>query len=373
MTESRTFAPPASIKSNAHISSQEEYQKMWDQSINDPNGFWLEQAKSLSWYKKPTKSLEYTWDTKARKIEHTWFADGELNVSYNCLDRHLGTPIDHLHLLVASRRCRVLFAVEVDWNPELTQGGETMALAKVEPGRDFKAYSKDLVKAKDKTLPDLFRRIKSENEAMARWMGAKVIPLKAQADGMKSVVGRIEDRIFSVELYAGLTEEVELVRDGEPADMSEKVHLLQRRHYMDEECLARYETGGMEFKDIRAFDAWLSREDNFERLLPFPRCVVAFRVRRNHKEREIISLSDFVNLSGLQALDKRTFLRALEGEGSRGTACSSTSSPATAPFRNSATGWSMSIWGTTCSSLTTMRCGRSRRRRSPRRFSTTNK
>jgi acetyl-CoA synthetase len=92
MTESRKFTPPASIKTNAYISSEEEYEQMWKQSLNDPDGFWLEQAKSLTWFKEPTRSLEYTWDTKNRKIEHTWFADGELNVSYNCLDRHLGTP-----------------------------------------------------------------------------------------------------------------------------------------------------------------------------------------------------------------------------------------------------------------------------------------
>ncbi len=92
MTESRTFPPLESIKANAYVNSPEQYQKMWEQSINDPDAFWLAQAKSLTWFKEPTKSLEYTWDTKARKIEHTWFADGELNVSYNCLDRHLGTP-----------------------------------------------------------------------------------------------------------------------------------------------------------------------------------------------------------------------------------------------------------------------------------------
>ncbi len=93
MTESRTFPPPESIQKNAHISSDAQYKEMWEKSIKDPDGFWLEQAKSLSWFKEPTKSLEYTWDTKARKIEHTWFADGQLNISYNCLDRHLGTPI----------------------------------------------------------------------------------------------------------------------------------------------------------------------------------------------------------------------------------------------------------------------------------------
>ena len=92
MTETRTFPPPAAVKKKAYIGSMKQYKQMWEKSIDDPDGFWLEQAQSLHWFKKPTKSLEYTWDTKARKIEHTWFGDGELNVSYNCLDRHLGTP-----------------------------------------------------------------------------------------------------------------------------------------------------------------------------------------------------------------------------------------------------------------------------------------
>ncbi len=93
MQEERKFSPPENIKSNAYINSEEVYQKMWEASVNNPDSFWLEQAKTLSWTKFPTKSLEYTWDTKARKIEHKWFADGTLNVSVNCLDRHLNTPI----------------------------------------------------------------------------------------------------------------------------------------------------------------------------------------------------------------------------------------------------------------------------------------
>ncbi|HSV27511.1 MAG TPA: acetyl-coenzyme A synthetase N-terminal domain-containing protein, partial [Sedimentisphaerales bacterium] len=93
MIENRTFPPPAKIQAKAHIKSMAEYRKMWEQSTNEPEKFWLAQAKTLTWYKPPTKSLEYTWDTKARKIEHTWFADGKLNITVNCLDRHLGTPI----------------------------------------------------------------------------------------------------------------------------------------------------------------------------------------------------------------------------------------------------------------------------------------
>jgi len=93
MSEKRTFAPPAEIQNKAYINSFEQWQRMWQQSLNDPDGFWLEKARMLSWFREPTKSLEYTWDTAARKVEHRWFADGELNASYNCLDRHLGTPV----------------------------------------------------------------------------------------------------------------------------------------------------------------------------------------------------------------------------------------------------------------------------------------
>jgi acetyl-CoA synthetase len=91
MTENRTFPPAAEVTAKAHIKTIEEYQAMWKRSLEDAEKFWLEQAETLAWSKKPTKTLEYTWDTKGRNIQHTWFADGEMNVSYNCLDRHLGT------------------------------------------------------------------------------------------------------------------------------------------------------------------------------------------------------------------------------------------------------------------------------------------
>ena len=93
MTETRKFPPPKSVQSGAYIKSIQQYQQMWEQSINDPETFWLEQAESLSWFTKPAKALQYTWSTKKRKIEHTWFGGGVLNVSYNCLDRHLNTPV----------------------------------------------------------------------------------------------------------------------------------------------------------------------------------------------------------------------------------------------------------------------------------------
>ena len=92
MVETRTFPPSAEVVKRAHLDAR-KYQEMYDRSIKDPDGFWLEQAKTLDWVKKPTVTRKYAWDTKNRTIKHTWFEDGVLNVSTNCLDRHLTTGI----------------------------------------------------------------------------------------------------------------------------------------------------------------------------------------------------------------------------------------------------------------------------------------
>ena len=89
--EARRFPPPPEFSKKAYIKSEKQYQQMYDESVNDPETFWLREAEILDWYKKPTKAREFTWDTQNRVIDHKWFDDGELNVSYNCLDRHLGT------------------------------------------------------------------------------------------------------------------------------------------------------------------------------------------------------------------------------------------------------------------------------------------
>jgi len=90
MQEGRTFPPNKEVIQRAHI-NDEQYQKMYERSIKDPDGFWLEQASTLEWIKKPTKGRKYVWDTAGKKVEHTWFEDGQLNVTVNCLDRHLKT------------------------------------------------------------------------------------------------------------------------------------------------------------------------------------------------------------------------------------------------------------------------------------------
>lgn len=89
MNEQRTITPPSDFSAKAHIKSEEEYQQMYDESIHDPDTFWLKHAKELDWFTFPTKARKFLWDTDKRTIEHSWFDDGILNTTYNCIDRHL--------------------------------------------------------------------------------------------------------------------------------------------------------------------------------------------------------------------------------------------------------------------------------------------
>lgn len=89
LRETRKFPPPSHMQKKAHISSLQQYEEMYRRSIDDSEVFWLEQAETLEWTRKPSVACQQDWHTEARQIEHRWFADGQLNVSANCLDRHL--------------------------------------------------------------------------------------------------------------------------------------------------------------------------------------------------------------------------------------------------------------------------------------------
>ncbi|MGD9116402.1 MAG: acetate--CoA ligase [Dehalococcoidia bacterium] len=87
MEEKRLFKPPQQLSKDAYIKSQEEYKKIYQKSISDPEGFWGELAEQLDWYKKWDKVLVSDF----KNAKHEWFVGGKLNVSYNCIDRHLKT------------------------------------------------------------------------------------------------------------------------------------------------------------------------------------------------------------------------------------------------------------------------------------------
>src|SRR5260370_23405710 len=85
--EKRVFPPSKEFSTRAHIKSLAQYRKLYNESIKPAEKFWGKQAKDeLVWFKPWSKVLQ--WKIPFAK----WFVGGKLNVSYNCLDRHLDTP-----------------------------------------------------------------------------------------------------------------------------------------------------------------------------------------------------------------------------------------------------------------------------------------
>jgi acetyl-CoA synthetase len=85
LTETRSFAPPAEFAERAHVKSFADYEALYARAAKDPDGFWAEVASEL------------TWDTPWRQVvdwklpDAKWFVGGKLNLSVNCLDRHVTT------------------------------------------------------------------------------------------------------------------------------------------------------------------------------------------------------------------------------------------------------------------------------------------
>jgi len=86
LQEDRVFSPPEGFAAAALVPSREHYDELYRRSVADPSGFWGEQAARLRWSKPWERVLE--WNAPNAK----WFVGGRLNVSDNCLDRHLAGP-----------------------------------------------------------------------------------------------------------------------------------------------------------------------------------------------------------------------------------------------------------------------------------------
>ena len=93
------YMPPESLSEKAHVKSLEDYQKRYEASIKDPEGFWGEVAEEFHWFKKWDKVMSYNYDMKKGPIALKWFEGAKTNITYNCLDRHLEARGDQVAII----------------------------------------------------------------------------------------------------------------------------------------------------------------------------------------------------------------------------------------------------------------------------------
>jgi acetyl-CoA synthetase len=85
LKEQRVFPPPDAFRQAAHLRSLDEYRAAYARSLEDPEAFWAEQAEALVWSRRWDRVLD--WQPPHAK----WFVGAQLNISENCLDRHVAT------------------------------------------------------------------------------------------------------------------------------------------------------------------------------------------------------------------------------------------------------------------------------------------
>jgi len=96
MSESTIHPVPAALAASARI-NRETYQRLYRESVENPDAFWETVAKRLHWDTFPTQIRDVSYDLEDFRIR--WYADGELNASVNCLDRHLAERGDKVALI----------------------------------------------------------------------------------------------------------------------------------------------------------------------------------------------------------------------------------------------------------------------------------
>jgi acetyl-CoA synthetase len=83
------------IAARSHIKSQQEYERLYRLSLDNPEWFWGEQAKTLTWF-HPWESV---LDVDYQEVDFAWYSGGRLNASFNCVDRHLATQGDRTAII----------------------------------------------------------------------------------------------------------------------------------------------------------------------------------------------------------------------------------------------------------------------------------
>jgi acetyl-CoA synthetase len=79
-----TLIPAKTEPPAANLRGLDDYRERYRRSLEDPDGFWLEEARTLTWFRQPTMAGRWDFD----EVDITWFPDGQLNASWNCVDRH---------------------------------------------------------------------------------------------------------------------------------------------------------------------------------------------------------------------------------------------------------------------------------------------
>jgi len=100
VTLKEIYPVPEKFRKKAYVQSREQYEKMWKESVDSPDTFWAKIAEEyITWFKKWDKVMDCKFGNSPKDLWVKWFVNAKVNVSYNCLDRHLEKRGDQVALI----------------------------------------------------------------------------------------------------------------------------------------------------------------------------------------------------------------------------------------------------------------------------------
>lgn len=265
----------------------------------------------------------------------------DVEVSYSCSDKYSEEFRQYgKHLLIReAREFKDWVLVEEREKYEklaqdIIDGKVEMPSVQSELGEDVTEQSTSLIHASSKEHLELIqqsaeekakhfkliennvRRIMERQEMHLRNIRSN---LESVVEAFKKKVAKIQRVIYVIELYLGVNEEILQFQEGEKAAIDEPICFRQRVMYMDEEVgdprLDKYGKGeGLDFRNISAFDDWLCKNGNYKKVIPEPKCVCAFKVRRNTKKGHGEATDNPFVLFQMEGADMKTYILIRNGD-----------------------------------------------------------
>jgi hypothetical protein len=180
---------------------------------------------------------------------------------------------------------------------------------------DLMCFDKSLFLEEKIKLDTERQIILSKKRYLENFINQKLSALRNMADTMMHQIKRLQNVIWTIELYLGINEQIEKLQEGPEAKLDEPIHIVQEMIFLDEE-VGDPTNGGYDIKNLRQFYDWLFltsdyyKVQNFKLILPFEKCIVSMKIRRNDKQ---YSSNHFEN-SILNEANKLTLLLIRNGD-----------------------------------------------------------
>lgn len=213
----------------------------------------------------------------------------------------LGVALEELRALTDTAKTVAGSSASTDVVP--TVGTATEVKAALAGRRAEIARARSAAVEAQSRARELVEQEKRRLDAMVRSLAAELEPLQEQ-------IKRLEEGIWTVNLYLGRDEEIVTLAEGAPAPAGTPITVRQQVLAMDEESLVAADRGGMDVRDLEAFDRWVvANPENLDQLLPEPRGVVAIIARRAAKD-----YGDVWTQVNMDALNRHTWWLIRNGE-----------------------------------------------------------